>query len=48
MLYDLARVAPAKNPFSWMEMHRDDLLAKTAVPLFAKKFHLGQFGHRAK
>jgi hypothetical protein len=48
MLHDFPRIAPAKNPFPWMEMHSADLLAEAAVPLLAKKFHLGQFGHRAK
>ena len=45
---DFPRIGPAKNPFPRMELHRDDLLAKTAVPLLSKKFHLGQFRHRAK
>jgi hypothetical protein len=31
-----------------MELHRVDLLAEAGVPLLAKKFHLGEFGHRAK
>jgi hypothetical protein len=31
-----------------MKLHRDDLLAEAAIPLLSKKFHLGQFRHRAK
>ncbi len=48
VFHDLPRIAPAKNPFPRMELHRNDLLAETAVPLLSKKFHLGQFRHRAK
>jgi hypothetical protein len=48
ILHDLSRVAPAKYSFPRMQLHRDDLLAETGVPLLAKEFHLGQFGHRAK
>ena len=46
--YNFPGIAPAKNPFPRMELHRDNLLAETAVPLPAKKLHLSQFGHRAK
>jgi hypothetical protein len=45
---DLPRIAPAKYPFPRMKLHRDDLLAETGVPLLAKEFHLGQFGHPTK
>jgi hypothetical protein len=31
-----------------VEAHLEDLLAQARVPLLAKKFHLGEFGHRAK
>jgi hypothetical protein len=31
-----------------MELHRGNLLAQAGVPLFAKEFDLGEFGHRAK
>jgi hypothetical protein len=31
-----------------VELHRDNLLAETGVPLFSEEFHLGQFRHRAK
>jgi hypothetical protein len=41
-------IAPAKNPFPGMELHRHDPLAETCVPLLAKKFHLSQFRHLAK
>ena len=48
LLRDSSRVGPAKNPFSRMELDRDDLLAEAGVPLLSEKFHLGQFRHRAK
>jgi hypothetical protein len=46
--HDFPRVAPAKNPFTRMEVHREDFLAQAAVPLLSKEFHLGQFRHLAK
>lgn len=48
ILHDSPRVAPAKYPFPRMQLHRDDALTQAAVPLLAKEFDLGQFGHRAK
>jgi hypothetical protein len=48
VFHDLPRIAPAKNPLPGMELHRQNLLAEAGVPLLAKKFHLGQFGHQAK
>jgi hypothetical protein len=44
----LARIRLAKDPFSRMELHRDDLLIQAGVPLLAKKFHLGELGHRGR
>ena len=48
LLHDSSRIGSAKDPFSRMELHRDDLLAEAAVPLLSEKFHLGQFRHRTK
>ena len=48
MLTIFARIAPAKNPFPRMELHRDDLLAEAGIPLLAKILDFGQFRHRGK
>lgn len=46
--HDSSRISPAEDSLSRMELHRNDLLAEAAIPLFSEEFYLGQFRHRAK
>jgi hypothetical protein len=48
LLHDSARIDPAEDSFSRMELHRNDLLAEAGVPLPSEEFYFGQFRHRAK
>jgi len=44
---ECARIRSAKDALPRMELHADDLLTQTGIPLLAKIFHFGQFGHCA-
>src|SRR5437868_1069426 len=43
-----ARVRSAKDALQCVELHAHDLLTQTGIPLPAKIFDFGQFGHQAK
>src|SRR5688572_4251998 len=46
--FQRSRIRAAKDSLLRVELDRGHLLSKPWIPLPAKKFHLGQFRHRAK
>src|SRR5438067_6919919 len=42
-----ARVRPAKDALQCVKLHPHDLLTQSGIPLPAKIFHFGEFGHQA-
>ena len=48
VMTECARIRSAKDALPRVELHAQDFLTQTAVPLPAKIFHFGQFGHQGK